>query len=174
MMIAALTSVALAMAGDAVRSPYSGEEGRAIKALSDADVKAYLEGAGMGLARPAELNQYPGPRHVLENAEALKLNDAQRTGIEASFQEMKAAALALGRQIVEAERRLDAHFAERTASTASVSRLTRQIAELQGELRAVHLRAHVAVRAQLTPEQIQQYVTLRGYDHGGHAAHDDH
>jgi hypothetical protein len=31
-----------------------------------------------------------------------------------------------------------------------------------------------AVRGQLAPEQIQQYVTLRGYDHAGHAAHDGH
>jgi Spy/CpxP family protein refolding chaperone len=87
---------------------------------------------------------------------------------------MKAEALALGRQIVEAEKRLDALFAERTASTASVSQLTRQISELQGQLRAAHLRAHVLVRAQLTPEQIAEYVTLRGYAGGGHAAHASH
>ncbi len=155
----------------AAPSPYSGEESRAIKALSDADVKAYLEGTGMGLARPAELNQYPGPRHVLDNAEALRLSETQRTGIEASFREMKAEAVALGQQIVEAERRLDALFAERTASQPAVSQLTREIAELQGQLRAVHLRAHVGVRALLTPEQIEQYVALRGYAHGGHAGH---
>ena len=189
MMLAALTSLALAVASDgsqdcpmhaqheagsapmaataATRSPYSGEEDRAIKALSDADVKAYLEGAGMGLAKAAELNRYPGPRHVLDNVAALELSDAQRTAIEASFQRMKAEAVTLGRGIVAAEQRLDALFAERRASPATVSDLTREVAELQGQLRAVHLRAHVEVRALLTPEQIARYTTLRGYGSGG-------
>ena len=196
MTIAALTLLALTVAADAPQdcpmharhaagsapaaaspaapSPYSGEESRAIKALSDADVKAYQEGTGMGLAKPAELNQYPGPRHVLDNAEALQLSPAQRAGVEASLREMKAEAVTLGQQILEAEKRLDALFAERTASPASVSQLTRQIAELQGQLRAVHLRAHVQVRGQLTPEQIEQYVALRGYAHGSHASHEGH
>ena len=196
MMIATLTLFALALSADrpqdcpmhaqhaasstpvaatpAAPSPYSGEESRSIKALSEADVKAYHEGTGMGMAKPAELNQYPGPRHVLENAEALKLNDVQQGAIEASFREMKTEAVALGQQIVEAEKRLDALFAERKASEASVSQLTRQIADLSGQLRAVHLRAHLAVREQLTPEQIEQYVTLRGYTHAGHEAHEGH
>jgi Spy/CpxP family protein refolding chaperone len=130
-----------------------------------------MEGTGMGMAKPAELNQYPGPRHVLDNAEALRLSDVQRTAIEASFREMKTEAVTLGRQIVEAEKRLDALFAERTASPTSVAQLTRHVAELAGQLRAVHLRAHLAVRAQLTPEQIEQYVTLRGYGHAGHPGH---
>ena len=155
----------------AARSPYSGEESRAIKALSEADLKAYRDGTGMGLARPAELNQYPGPRHVLDNAEALDLSAAQRAEIEASFRAMKADAMALGRQVVEAEGRLDALFADRVASPASVSGLTHQIAELQGRLRAVHLRAHVETRARLTPEQVEKYVALRGY---GPASHQDH
>ena len=196
MTIAALTLLALTLAADAPQdcpihaqhaagpapvaatpaapSSYSGEESRAIKALSDAEVKAYQEGTGMGLAKPAELNQYPGPRHVLDNAEALQLSPAQRARVEASFREMKAEAVTLGQQIVEAENRLDALFAERTASPASVSQLTRQIAELQGQLRAVHLRAHVQVRALLTPEQVEQYAALRGYAGGGHAAHAGH
>src|SRR6185437_12544406 len=46
-------------------SPYAGEEAREIKALSTEERKSYLSGEGMGLARPAELNGYPGPSHVL-------------------------------------------------------------------------------------------------------------
>ena len=48
-------------------SPYSGEEKRAVKALSDDDLKNYLEGNGMGFAKAAELNGVPGPKHILEN-----------------------------------------------------------------------------------------------------------
>ena len=46
-------------------SPYAGEEAREIKALSTAETKSYLSGEGMGLAKAAELNGYPGPSHVL-------------------------------------------------------------------------------------------------------------
>lgn len=177
MMIAAVTTLALAVASNGSQDcPMHAqhEAGSAIKALSGADVKAYLEGAGMGLAKAAELNQYPGPRHVLDNAEALGLNDAQRTATEASFKRMRAEAIALGQRIVEAERRLEALFAQRRADPASVSDLTGEVAELQGQLRAAHLRAHVEVRVLLTPEQIARYVELRGYAQGGHETHDGH
>jgi hypothetical protein len=171
MEIAALTFVSLALAAMPAQSPYAGEEARAIKALSEADVKALLEGTGMGFAKPAELNQYPGPRHVLDNAEALELSETQRTAIEASYERMKSEAVPLGRQIVDVERRLDALFAERRANTPAVTRLTSEAAELQGRLRAVHLRAHVEVRDLLSATQIQKYGTLRGYGQGAHQGH---
>jgi hypothetical protein len=38
-----------------------------------------MEGKGMGLALAAELNNYPGPMHVLEHAQALGLNETQRS-----------------------------------------------------------------------------------------------
>ena len=45
-----------------------------IKSLSQDEQSALLAGRGMGLARPAELNGYPGPTHVLELAAQLDLN----------------------------------------------------------------------------------------------------
>src|SRR5687767_11125254 len=52
-------------------SPYVGQEDRAIKALDAKDVDGLLAGSGMGYAKAAELNGYPGPMHVLELAEKL-------------------------------------------------------------------------------------------------------
>jgi len=52
-------------------SPYVGQEQREIKSLSPDEVKDYLAGKGMGLAKAAELNHYPGPAHVLELASQL-------------------------------------------------------------------------------------------------------
>ncbi|MDL1878575.1 hypothetical protein FBQ85_25940, partial [Cytophagia bacterium CHB2] len=52
-------------------SPYAGEESREIKSLSPQEIRMYLEGHGMGLAKAAELNHYPGPRHVMELAKQL-------------------------------------------------------------------------------------------------------
>jgi Spy/CpxP family protein refolding chaperone len=120
------------------------------------------------MAKPAELNQCPGPRHVLESAEALELSETQRAAVDAVYRRMKAQAVSRGRQIVDVERRLDALFARREASAEALGELTGEAATLQGRLRAVHLRAHVEVRALLTPEQIQRYVSLRGYGHHGH------
>jgi hypothetical protein len=57
------------------RSPYAGQELRDVKALSNADIEAYLAGKGMGYAKAAELNSYPGPKHVLELSKELDLTD---------------------------------------------------------------------------------------------------
>ena len=59
------------------QSPYVNDQGRALKALSADEAAGYLEGRGLGLAKPAELNGYPGPMHVLELADALALTPAQ-------------------------------------------------------------------------------------------------
>jgi hypothetical protein len=36
------------------------------------------------MAKAAELNGYPGPKHVLELAQQLQLTDAQRRDVQAS------------------------------------------------------------------------------------------
>jgi len=41
--------------------------------------------------------------------------------------------------------------------------LVKEIAEYQGELRLVHLNAHIQQKDILTPEQISVYDRLRGY-----------
>ncbi len=85
-------------------SPYTGEEQRAIKALSEEEIKDLLEARGMGLAKAAELNSYPGPLHVLQLAAELGLSDAQRKATDSLYASMRQRALSIGRQIVEAER----------------------------------------------------------------------
>jgi hypothetical protein len=57
--------------------PHAGQQQRAIKALSAGDVAGLLAGSGAGFAKAAELNGYPGPLHVLELANELRLSDAQ-------------------------------------------------------------------------------------------------
>src|SRR5882672_3601843 len=80
-------------------SPYAGEQTRQIKALSEGEVAQLLNGHGMGLARAAELNSYPGPRHVLDLADELKLTPEQITELDHLFDTMKATALPLGREL---------------------------------------------------------------------------
>lgn len=144
-------------------SPYAGDEARAIKALSPEEVQGYLAGSGMGFARAAELNRYPGPRHVLDLADRLGLSPDQRQRTERIFTSMRAEAVRLGEAIVAAERELDARFASGAISSAELDRRVDALGALQGRLRAVHLRAHLTQRDILSPEQRRQYDELRGY-----------
>ena len=142
---------------------YAGEEARAIKSLSAEEVEQLLGGHGMGLAKAAELNHYPGPRHVLELAAELQLTPEQRASAQAAFDRMRDEAVRLGRRIVERERTLDAMFARADIDAGRLRASTSEIARLQGELRAAHLSAHLEMRRLLSPAQIKKYDELRGY-----------
>lgn len=151
------------------QNPYAGEERREVKSLSAEEVESLMKGEGAGMARAAELNHYPGPRHVLDLADKLKLTPAQRERAQKIFDAMRAEAVRLGAQVVEAERALDALFARGEADAPGLERASREVGRLRADLRAAHLRAHVEMRAALTPEQVRLYDELRGYTApGGH------
>lgn len=158
-----LAGIAPAMA-QSPASPYAGQQHRAIKSLSPEEMRDLAEGRGMGLAKAAELNGYPGPLHVLELASELRLSDAQRAAAEALLQRMKTDARRLGEAILEAERDLDRLFAERRIDGAALKAATGRVASLQGELRAAHLAAHLEQTALMTPGQVAEYAKRRGYD----------
>lgn len=171
----ALFASALAAAAAAPGAPGNSarQEARPIKALSAEEARAYAAGEGMGLAKAAELNHYPGPRHVLELAKDLKLTADQERRTREIHERMRREAVRLGTAIVEKERELDALFAERRITSGSLTRATAGIARLQGELRATHLVAHLETRALLTDDQIAAYDALRGYgrETGPHPGH---
>ena len=84
-----LTSAAVA----AQESSYSGQEKRSIKSLSKGEVEGYLTGKGMGLAKSAELNSYPGPKHVMELSQELSLSKSQLEETKIIYEEMKGKAI---------------------------------------------------------------------------------
>jgi hypothetical protein len=175
LLLATLPSVALAKEGAvhaAPSSPYAGEQTRAIKALAENEISQLLKGQGMGLARAAELNSYPGPRHVLDLGTELHLTPDQVAELTRLFDVMKAAAVPLGRELVARETELDRLFAGRTAAADAVRALTLEIGRLQGELRAIHLNTHVATVAVLHAGQVSRYDKLRGYTGGAPVLHD--
>ncbi len=153
-----------AMGNSEAASPYVGQELRAIQALSSQEVSNYLSGNGMGFAKAAELNGYPGPAHVLEYAVALKLTAEQQKQTEALFQLMKSTAITLGEELVGEERALDHMFASRAATPDSLAIAASRISTLQGEIRRVHLDVHLRQTAILTSTQIRTYANLRGYE----------
>jgi Spy/CpxP family protein refolding chaperone len=162
------------LAADTTATPYAGQQARTIKALSDDDVAALREGEGMGMAKAAELNGYPGPVHVLALARQLSLTDTQLRQVQLAFDRMSAAARPLGDEVIAHERTLDRLFAEGRADRDSVTAETASIGELQGRLRSVHLAAYLEMRTVLTSDQIATYLRLRGYGDGAGPSHQHH
>jgi len=166
MIVVLLALPALALAQHS-HSPYIGQEARQIKALSADDMQALLNGGGMGLAKAAELNHYPGPLHVLELATPLHLSDTQRAETQKIYDQMRQEAIRLGNLIIAKEQELDRLFATQAVDATSLRTLISEIGRLQGDLRFVHLQAHLNMKRLLSPEQINAYDGLRGYSGGG-------
>lgn len=152
-------------------SPYTDLESREIKALSEEQVRGYLEGRGLSFALAGELNSYPGPRHVIDMADDLELTQEQLQRTTELFNEMQASAVELGEQFVSAERELDELFAEQTIDDTRLTELTGTLGRLRGELRYVHLAAHLRMKEILSAHQVAMYDVLRGYGGGGEAGH---
>jgi Spy/CpxP family protein refolding chaperone len=144
-------------------TPYAGLHQRAVKALSEQQVADLKAGRGMGLALSAEMNGYPGPLHVLELADQLRLNPELRHKIQDLFEAMKAEAVPAGETLITYETTLDRAFANRTISPESLATLTGEIGQAQARLRAIHLKYHLTTADLLSPSQREQYAELRGY-----------
>ena len=156
--------VALALPAQAQHlQPYAGQQERDIKGLSADEVKQYLSGAGMGFAKAAELNRFPGPSHALELADQLGLSTEQRSAIRALMDSHKAEASAIGKRLVEAERSLEQLFRSGNVPQPALADAVAKAAALYGEYRLSHLETHRRLRPLLTEEQVAHYDTLRGY-----------
>src|SRR5262245_57295472 len=151
---------------------YAGQQVRQIKALSSEEINQYRSGAGMGYARTAELNRYPGPMHVLELADKLGLSHEQRASTEKLMTVHKAEARDIGATLVDAERALDQLFVSGAADESTLAKAVRHVAAVQGEFRLAHLETHRRMRALLNDQQIERYVQLRGYADTGNTTHE--
>lgn len=170
-----LLIVGLAMVGVATGSNYRGQTDLPVKALLAERIDDLRAGKGMSLALAAELNGWPGPRHVLDLAEPLALTVQQRQRIEAELTAMQAVTRTLGRDVIATEAELEALFQGEEPGETAVHRAVDRIAALRGALRFTHLRHHLTTTRILTPRQTARYAELRGYEtdesgasHGGH------
>ncbi len=146
-----------------VQTPYAGMQNRAIKSLSDNDIKELRRGGGWGLALAAELNGMPGPAHMLELKEQIALNQDQVTKTQALLDDMRKAAITTGERLIAAELALENAFAKGTVEEASLRRLLAEAESARTELRFIHLSQHYKTVQFLKPEQIKRYNILRGY-----------
>lgn len=154
---------ALAQHNHGVQTPYAGMQSRAIKSLSDNDIKELRRGGGWGLALAAELNGMPGPAHLLELKEQIALTQDQVAKTQALLEDMRKAAIPTGERLIAAEAALENAFAKGTVDEASLRRLLAQAEDARTELRFIHLSQHFKTVKYLKPEQIKRYNILRGY-----------
>jgi Spy/CpxP family protein refolding chaperone len=147
-------------------SPYAGLEGRGIKALPEAEIADLLAGRGAGMALAAELNRYPGPRHVLDLADELGLTPGQEAETRRLFERMRSEAVPLGEALAAKEAELERLFASGAAGEGALRAVVTEAARLRGELRLTHLKYHLTMRRLLSPEQVAAYDAARGYGTG--------
>jgi len=139
-----------------------------------ADREPLLNGEGNGMAAYAEMNGYPGPKHVLDLADKLGLTARQKHDVREIYDEMNTRARALGKMIVKIEEELHYAFSSGMVGAESVEDDAESIGKMRGSLRGVHLTAHLKTKGLLTPKQIEQYVALRreqkspSHDPAGH------
>ena len=170
-MVVAFTIVAItfnlpgiiAASGHEYKSKYIGQERREIKSLSNDDIKELRAGAGWGLAKAAELNGLPGPKHILEMKKEIELTAEQERTVVALYNDMHMQAIALGHKLIEYEKELNTRFAERNIDEKVLDQLLTQISETYKSLRYTHLSAHLKTPGILTETQIKKYNKLRGY-----------
>ena len=144
-------------------SNYIGQEKREIKSLSDEDIKELRAGAGWGLAKAAELNGLPGPKHILEMKKEIELTAEQEKMVIALYKDMNKEAVALGNKLIEYEEELNNRFAARNIDGKMLDELLGKISETYKSLRFTHLSAHLKTPSILTEDQIKKYNELRGY-----------
>jgi len=153
--------VASALPAAAQQAGQPGHQGRGHGAMQAREFRNLQQGRGMGMGRVAEVNGYPGPMHVLQHAEALELAEGQIERSRELMSRVKSRAPELGKQIVDAERRLAAMFAEGGINAAEMDALLLEIAKLRAHLRSLHLTAHLDQAAVLTEAQLLKYKELR-------------
>jgi hypothetical protein len=160
--------VAAAQEGHAHDQPYAGLESRDVKALSPDEIAALESGQGMGFALAAELNGYPGPRHVLELQDELELTAVQEAATRRIFEAMQADAREQGAELIALESELDLAFRSGTVDARIMDDLLVRIGHVRARLRGTHLRAHLELMEHLTEHQVHRYSELRGYGGAHH------
>lgn len=169
--IGCTAAAALEEASDAAAAPETEAAGETPAWLNQRETRQLREGRGMGMGRVAAVNGYPGPMHVLRQAEELELSDEQREQTSALRERVHARSRELGERIVAAESRLGDVLAADEVDRDALREALGEIADLRAELRAAHIEAHLDQADILTPEQREKIGEMemgmhRGEGHG--------
>src|SRR5213080_3323500 len=134
---------------------------QAAEACSAEFDKVVGEGRGFGLAFAADQNGYPGPMHVLELKDRLKLTADQEAKGRELMHAMFTESRPKGARLLEAEAKLRRLFAERVADEAAVRAAVAEVERARTEVRLVHLLTHLKTRDLLIEDQRRIYHEAR-------------
>jgi Spy/CpxP family protein refolding chaperone len=140
----------------------AGAEGHQVaQACASEFEKVVGDGRGFGLAFAADQNGYPGPMHVLELRDRLKLTADQEAKARDLMHAMFGESRPKGARLLEAEAKLRRLFAERTADDATVRAAVADVERARSDVRLVHLLTHLKTRDLLTEDQRRLYHEAR-------------
>jgi Spy/CpxP family protein refolding chaperone len=139
----------------------AGKEISPISSLSIEEYTAFKNGDEMGLAKTAQVNNYPSPAQALAFEKDLKLSTSQKTQLKSAAEAIDFKAREMGRFILQHEKQLNDLFSNGKANEGSVIYFCNQIGLYQGELRNAHLQAYLKARHILTPDQLKRYARLK-------------
>jgi Spy/CpxP family protein refolding chaperone len=125
------------------------------------DSAGLRNGEGMGMAMYADMNGYPGPKHILDLKDKLGLTKDQQKKVEDAVKLVKISATTKGDEIIVAEQELFSLFKSGKVNEKTLRLKLENIGKLRGELRYIHLQAHVRMKQILSAGQIQQYYESR-------------
>jgi len=155
-----LGCAALVAAAPATRPQQTGSAMQHHHSCLEEERASIERGEGFGMAMAADMAGYPGPRHVLDMASELGLTADQKTGVEKIFAAMHEKAVTRGKELFEAQARLEQMFRDGRPE-ADLREQSFRVDSIHAELRWVHLSAHLAAQKILTAEQIAKYTRLR-------------
>src|SRR3970040_2422628 len=118
-------------------SPYIPLLDSPIRGLSVDEISDLETGAGAGFARAAQLNGYPGPRHILDLQAQLDLSEDQLAEVQTLYDEMNGEARQLGSEILKMESDIELAFRNQSIDEDSLATQVAALAEKYGELRVL-------------------------------------
>jgi Spy/CpxP family protein refolding chaperone len=119
------------------------------------------EGRGFGMAFVADRAGYPGPLHVLELKDVLRLSPDQEAATRKLLDAMYAESRPKSARLLDAEARLAQLFAGGRAEDVTVKKAVGEVEAARADVRMVHLAFHLKMRDALTDEQRRLYHEAR-------------
>jgi Spy/CpxP family protein refolding chaperone len=141
------------------------------EACATAFEKNIASGRGFGMAFVADHNGYPGPLHVLELKDRLKLSAEQEATVRTMMAAMFAESRPKSARLLESESKLRQLFASGQADEAAVRAAVAEVEKQRTEVRLVHVMAHLRMRDVLTDEQRRVYQEARWSAHRSMGPH---
>jgi Spy/CpxP family protein refolding chaperone len=123
--------------------------------------KVVGEGRGFGMAFAADQNGYPGPMHVLELKDRLRLSSDQEARVQELMTAMYGESRLKSARLLDAEAALRRLFADGAADEATVRAAVQAVEQARRDVRLVHLLTHLRTRDLLTEEQRRIYHEAR-------------